>query len=126
MEAFNYVLENREHWNIVALEFLEKVLFVYTARQTFHLFQKEARRLLSECNFIFESSREGSLSKRMTAIKKYHKLLAMVQDDKRASEVVIDVLRHLGICYLNFGDYAATGANLHLLGAFVLLPHREI
>ena len=41
VEAFNYVLENREHWNIVALEFLEKVLFVYTARQTFHLFQRK-------------------------------------------------------------------------------------
>lgn len=40
MEAFNYVLENRKHWNKVALEFLEKSSF-YTTRQTAHLFQKK-------------------------------------------------------------------------------------
>lgn len=66
--------------------------------------------MLSECNNVFESI-EGSLSKRMVAIKKYQALLAMIQNDKRASEVVIDVLRHLGICYLNIGNYAAAGAN---------------
>lgn len=110
MEAFNYVLENRDHWNIVALEFLEKV-FCLHGKANIPLISKEARKLLSECNFIFETSREGSLSKRMTAIKKYQNLLVMIQDDERAREVVIDVLCHLGICYLNIGDYSAAGAN---------------
>ena len=29
VEAFNYVLENRKHWNKVALQFLEKVFFLH-------------------------------------------------------------------------------------------------
>ena len=35
----------------------------------------------------------------------------MIQDDKRASEVVIDECRYLGICYLNIGNYASEGAH---------------